>query len=683
MVHVTSSDNTWNDPVAVSAHYHASRVFDYYFDTHNRLGLDGRGRTIFSVVHVTNDDQPMDNAYWNGGIIAYGDGNSLFKPLAGALDVAAHEMTHAIIGYTVDLDYRFQSGALNESLCDVFGALVDRDDWQIGEDVAKPSVFPSGAMRDMVDPHNGFEPDSPFWQPAHMDEFVDLPLDQDNGGVHLNSGIPNRAAFLIAEGLGREKTERIYYRILDARYLNRRANFVDMRLAATRAATDLFGDSSSEVLAVLAAFDQVGIQGLVGVRPAADRAPFVGEEWIAVINAEPGDRSLLLVRPEITSDSDIIQLTDTQVSTRTGSPISTTTDGSLLLFVDADNFIRTIRPDGSEETVLTDTGEWSSIALSPDSTRLAATTVFRDSTIFLFDLIDPEASKQVRLYSPTTQEGVRSYITRFADAMDWDADSRILLFDNFNSIPREGSRSIEFWNINFLDPDSEVILPLLTNQFPEGIGIGNPSFAQTNDNIIVYDVFDNVAGTNEIWAADLFTGTANRIEANGPFFGYPRYSPNDDYLVFEQIDWENRTPTLRTIRLEADKIRAAAPSEPLTQEVIRPTWFGVGQRPSAVVDESGEPQPDEIYLAQNYPNPFNSATVIRFALPQSQAVDLTVYNLAGQQVVTLVEGRRPAGPYTVPWDGRADGGRPLASGVYLYRLRAGDWVKTRKLLLVR
>ncbi len=145
----------------------------------------------------------MDNAFWSGTFIAYGDGAEAFDPLAEGLDVAAHEMSHGVIQHTVNLEYRNQSGALNESMADVFGVMVDRGDWRLGEDVVRSrQFFASGALRDMADPHNGVSQGRNGWQPAHMDEFRDLPLSADNGGVHLNSGIPNRACFLIAEAIG-------------------------------------------------------------------------------------------------------------------------------------------------------------------------------------------------------------------------------------------------------------------------------------------------------------------------------------------------------------------------------------------------------------------------------------------------------------------------------------------------
>ena len=107
--------------------------------------------------------------------------------------------------------------------------------------------------------------------------------------------------------------------------------------------------------------------------------------------------------------------------------------------------------------------------------------------------------------------------------------------------------------------------------------------------------------------------------------------------------------------------------------------------PTAIEDEANAIIPTSFSLAQNFPNPFNSGTVIRINLPQSEVVELAVFNLAGQQVATLVEGRREPGVYSVNWDGRDGEGRELASGVYLYRLRTGDGqqVETRKLVLMK
>ena len=104
---------------------------------------------------------------------------------------------------------------------------------------------------------------------------------------------------------------------------------------------------------------------------------------------------------------------------------------------------------------------------------------------------------------------------------------------------------------------------------------------------------------------------------------------------------------------------------------------------STAIEKYSDVLPSHFVLGQNYPNPFNSTTTIRFDLPAPHQVRLTVYNLTGQEIAELVRGPRRAGSYTLSWDGRDRDGRPLASGVYLYRLEAGDQVKVRKLLLLQ
>jgi Zn-dependent metalloprotease len=684
---VISSDNSWDDPVAVSAHHHAGVVFQYFFDVHDRRGIDNQGGTVISIVHVTEDNQPMDNAFWNGVFTAYGDGDVGFRPFAAALDVVAHEMTHGVIERTVNLEYRFQSGALNESFADVFGAMVDRDDWTLAEDIANESVFASGVLRDMQDPHNGSDANDFSWQPAHMDEFVELEITEDNGGVHINSGIPNRACFLVAEALGREKTEQVYYRILEARYLNSRSNFVDLRLAALRATADLFGESATEIDGVAAAFDRVGIVGSEGESAPPDRSPVDGEQWIAVVNGEPDDSSLFLVRPQIDSGEDVVQLTTTQVFTGSGNPVSVSDDGSIILFVDSDNFIRFIFSDGTGEEVISENGDWSSIALSPDGRRLAATSVFQDTTIFIFDLQDSERSQEVTLYNPTTQDGVKADVTLYADALDWNLSSEFIIYDAFNSVPQAGGDSLTFWSINLLDVDNEIIFPLFP-ALPEGLHTGNPSFGQTNDNVFAFDLYDEVNDLDEIWAGDLFSGATSLIEDNGSSIGYPRYSPDDTELLFQRF--EEDAPALRRIAIGEDKITPESDSEPYASEGQLPTWFTIGSRPETptAIEEIAESRPDAFRLDQNFPNPFNPETAITYRLPAPAKVRLTIYDVTGGVVRVLDSGFKPSGTFNLSWSGRDATGRSVGSGVYFYRLEVLEPGRkplglTRKMTLLR
>lgn len=253
------------DPVAQAAHDGAGLVYDYYFNTFQRDSIDGRGLPLVSTVHYGSDPQDAENAAWVSEYaqMIYGDGGQIFEPLPYGLDVVGHEFTHGVIDATSQLIYEGQSGALNESYADVFGAMIDRDDWDIGEDVIKSPPFPVPVLRSLEDPNLGgiYDPRNPLQgvgQPATMDEYANLPNSRraDNGGVHINSGIPNRAAFLIGEALGRERFEQIAYRAL-TQYLTPDSDFLDAANASIRAAQDLYGD---EVAAqVRAGYDQVGI----------------------------------------------------------------------------------------------------------------------------------------------------------------------------------------------------------------------------------------------------------------------------------------------------------------------------------------------------------------------------------------------------------------------------------------
>lgn len=666
--HVSSKTNAWTDPAAVSAHYNLGRVFDYFLTTFNRLGIDGAGSTMISAVHVTEAGKKMDNAYWNGVAMAYGDGNLSFKSLAQGLDVAAHEMTHGIINATVNLEYKFQSGALNESMADVFGAMVDREDWKLGEDVVIASAFPSGAMRNMQDPHNGGKSvNDRGWQPAHMDEFLELKLEVDNGGVHYNSGIPNRACFLIADAIGREKTEKIYYRVLEARYLNSSSQFIDMRLAAIRAATDLHGEASAEVAAVKAGFNGVGIGGSVAEdkptpRPQ-DVPPVQGLEFVALVNADPGDNSLYLAKPVIAGETDLAQISTTQVFTGTGNPIAIPDDGSVLIFINSENSLCAL--DDSSEVVVSATGTWKSIAVSPDGSKIAATTVEPDASIHILDLINPDASKTISLYTPTTGLDVKASNVVYADALDWNSTGEYLLYDAFNSVDQADGTAIEYWDANLLDVKAEIITPFLPTR-PAGISIGNPSFAQTSDVNFVFDLFDEASGKWSIMAADLFTGAIQVIDSNGAGQGVPRYSTQDDILVYQSADGE--AINVRQAPLAKDKITRSGATASYISNGRNPNWFAIGNRPAGI------PFPG-LKRKTAFDLDLESGSRVRLELPVAADVDVSVYDLSGRRLARLAHGRMRAGSHGLAWDrgawrGGASRGSAAPYGMCFIRMEA-------------
>jgi bacillolysin len=256
-----NNDNNFNDNVrlkaAVDAQFFSNVVYKFYKSHYNRNSFDGTGGSIINVVHFKKN---YNNAFWNGFLMSYGDGDGVtFSNLAGALDVTAHEISHGLDQKTANLAYHLQTGAINESISDVFGCLVDSTNWLIGEDVFTPGIA-GDALRNMQDPHNGQPTGSAYWQPASMSEFVVLPDNELNdwGGVHVNSGITNKAFYNVASVIGHWKSGQIWYRCLTT-YLTSNSQFTDLRLGCLNSAKDLYGQGSNEYNTVASGFDAVGI----------------------------------------------------------------------------------------------------------------------------------------------------------------------------------------------------------------------------------------------------------------------------------------------------------------------------------------------------------------------------------------------------------------------------------------
>jgi Zn-dependent metalloprotease len=255
-----------------------NRAFDgfgvtrtFYRDQFQRDSIDGRGMRLLGYVHRGDN---YNNAFWDGQRMVFGDGDGqVFSDFTGSLDVIAHELAHGVTEHTANLEYRNQSGALNESMSDVAGAMVkqwslqqtaEQADWLIGAEVFTPHID-ADALRSMKAPGTAF--DNKLFgkdpQPDHMDRFVQLPDTPkgDNGGVHVNSGIPNKAFFLVSTGIGGNSWEapgQIWYEALRAS--NPTTQFQEFADTTYRKAAELFGADGTEQQAVKAAWDQVGIQ---------------------------------------------------------------------------------------------------------------------------------------------------------------------------------------------------------------------------------------------------------------------------------------------------------------------------------------------------------------------------------------------------------------------------------------
>lgn len=269
IVYDVNQDNVFNDSFNVAAcgtaSYHLGLIYDYYYTHHNWTSFSNTG---VGIPVFANDYADPDNAHYVNGTITLGAGGTLFYNWAAALDLTAHEYTHGVTDATCQLVYQFESGALNESMSDVFGTVVDSANWTLGEIIIiQPNQYGATALRDMSDPHNGQPAGSPFWQPADMSEFQNMPVNEDNGGVHVNSGIVNRAFYLVAAALGRDKAGRIYFRAWN-HYFTSDTGFQAARPLVEQAAIDLYGNNSTEHQAVRTAFDTVGITS--GVVPSDD-----------------------------------------------------------------------------------------------------------------------------------------------------------------------------------------------------------------------------------------------------------------------------------------------------------------------------------------------------------------------------------------------------------------------------
>ncbi len=251
--------------VAVNEAYDGfGATYKFFWDVLGRNSIDNAGMPILGLVHYAMN---YANAFWDGqGHMFFGDGDGqLFIRLTASLDVIGHELAHGVTQYEANLVYQGQSGALNESMSDVFGSLVKQyakkqtaaqADWLIGNDVVGPTLKP--ALRSMKAPGTANQYDK---QPASMDDFVNTAA--DNGGVHINSGIPNHAFYVTATTIGGKAWEsagRIWYDALRDARIRPTSGFKAFARATVRQAQTRYGDTAAEVDAVRAGWDKVKVK---------------------------------------------------------------------------------------------------------------------------------------------------------------------------------------------------------------------------------------------------------------------------------------------------------------------------------------------------------------------------------------------------------------------------------------
>jgi bacillolysin len=281
-VNFTDADNNWTaaefnntnkDNGALDAHWGAEKTYDYWSTVHGRNSFDNAGAAIKSYVHY---DNAYDNAYWNGSVMTYGDGSGTYFDVLTSIDVAGHEIGHAVCEKTANLVYQKESGAMNEAFSDIWGACIEyyaaptKSTWLIGEDIERRSGHLS--LRSMSNPKTEGQPDT--YGGTNWKTISCTPTQSnDYCGVHTNSGVLNHWFYILSvgktgtndigssynvTGITIDKAAKIAYR-LESTYLSANSTYANARTYGIQSAIDLYGAGSAEVIATTNAFYAVGV----------------------------------------------------------------------------------------------------------------------------------------------------------------------------------------------------------------------------------------------------------------------------------------------------------------------------------------------------------------------------------------------------------------------------------------
>lgn len=522
--YVTSaSPNSWPNPDSVSAAYNLSQTYDYYQARFGRNSYNGNGSNIFAVVRIGG----LYNAFWSDIHKRMFFGN--VDRFAGSLDVIGHEVTHGVI-FSIGsqggvLMYQGQSGALNEAFADIFGEMIEArtrgtNDWMLGTDLAT-------AIRSMASPTN-------YNQPATMNQFV--VTTSDHGGVHINSGIINRAYYLLAAGLknpvGNQDAERIFYRSLTVS-MKPFSQFIDARLGCIAAAETLFGVGSQQALKVAEAFDSVQLYAAPASAPqpsnvnaavaAADSAMFVREHWFFTRDD--------LFRLE-TAKGDPASGTSLVTSVKVSRP-SVTGNGAEMFFVGSDDSLCYLTTAGTNFSTLY-SGLVHSIAISPEGRYVAFvfnTGGIPTNQIVLLDLVS-NVNSTVNLVTPVSDGSPLNNIS-YADALSFSPDGKILIYDALSRLRGADGVVRGVWSIFGMD------LPTLQQQVvippQDGLNIGNPSFSKTSSRFVAFDA-QYTNGNSAVVTLDLFEGALGLVGTSQNGVGYPVFNGDDTRIFYAEQD---------------------------------------------------------------------------------------------------------------------------------------------------
>ena len=673
-IYVSSSNNAWTKPNSVSAHYNAGLAYEYFRTTFNRNSIDGQGGTVTSFVNVTDNRQSMENAYWNGEAMFYGNGGTDFYSLARGLDVAGHEISHGVIQNTANLRYQNESGALNESFADIFGVMIDRDDWQMGEDVIRNrTTFVTGVLRDLANPNNGGTSlSSQGYQPKQVSE--QYRGSQDNGGVHINSGITNRAFYLFATNtaVGKAKAELVYYRAL-TNYLVASSNFLDSRAAVERACADLYAGDAALLSAAQNAFTTVGI-GTGGSS--------TGTVYQQDLNVNPGSDYVVYLSNDQTKLQllNIATSTVTTLSSRGIANKPSVTDNGRQIYYIAQNkrmYRITINYTAStfSELEVGDTPTWNNVAVSKDGLKIAGNE--GDSLIWVYSYELGRWANPFKIYNPTFSQNVNSDIVKYSDALEWDHFGEYVLYDAFNSIPSQTADPVEFWNVAFINVWTNTSRTFATGQvenlfssLPDNTSVGNPTFAKNSPYIVAFDFIDDRSTTTtyKVLAANIQTGKSSAAAIfNNNTLGYPSYSRTDNRLLISNNN-AAQVGKLLTIPMATSKIEASSTTATdIRSDAFAGVWFANGARTLATeeLDKSA---------VSISPNPFNNRIAVDIKSDIVADGKVEIFNLLGQSVsktpLSILSGNNAISVET----------GSLSAGAYLLKVTVGGKTRATKIV---
>lgn len=640
--HVSTPNISWNNPAAVSSQYNMALSYEYFRNVHGRNAINGQGGNVISLINVAEKDgTSMGNAFWNGAAMFYGNGDAGLFPLARGLDVAGHEMSHGVVQSTANLVYQGESGALNESFADIFGAMIDRDDWLIGEDVVKKTAFLSGALRSMQDPHNGAQKDdygAGFQPKLYSERYRGT---QDEGGVHINSGIPNFAFFLFASNpaVGKDRAEKVFYRALST-YLTKSSQFIDARFATAKAAQDLYGDNVSKIMNDVWTSVGVGTSNQVVEDPK--------DKYQQTIPVNPGQDLILFssgTKQNLFIMNDQQELIFNPLSNI--SPISrpsVTDDGRQILVVDKDKKAKLITVNYTQRTkteqVLLASNNFRNAVISKNGTLFAFLLDEPEPYIYIFDASkNPAQQKFVRLRNPTTStQGKSTDDVEYADAMEFDHSGEYLMYDALNKIKSPTAGEISYWDINFvrvfdnggkrlLDTTQQMFSKLFS-QLPDGVSVGNPTFSKNSPHIIAFDYLDEKKKEYKIYGANIETGKVDLI-ANNTDLGVPTFSKKDDIVLFNTPSFFSGS-NISGVALDASKIKSPnpTPSQVRTNASLA-VWYANGARQLTDIDENISAE----NAIQIYPNPASQQLLFKSSVSDkfSEGFSVEIFDQVGKK----------------------------------------------------